>query len=91
MVFTNKETNLTTRKIYLSLLHLGQRAGSLEKTLMLGKSEGRRKRGWTTEDEMVGWHHRLDGLGFEQTLGDDEGQGSQVCYSPWGRKESDTI
>ena len=81
MVFTNKETNLTTRKIYLSLLHLGQRAGSLEKTLMLGKSEGRRKRGWTTEDEMVGWHHRLDGLGF--------GQGGLACCFSWGRKESD--
>ena len=57
MVFTNKATNLTTRKIYLSLLHLRQRAGSTEKTLMLGKSDGRRRRGWMTEDEMVGWHH----------------------------------
>ena len=57
MVFTNKATNLTTRKIYLSLLHLRQRAGSTEKTLMLGKSDGRRRRGWMTEEEMVGWHH----------------------------------
>ena len=40
-----------------------------------------------TEDEMVGWHHQLDGHGFEQAPGDGEGQGS--C-SPWGRKESDT-
>ena len=38
-----------------------------------------------TEDEMVGWHHRLYG----QTPGDGEGQGSLTCYSPWGRKESD--
>ena len=37
----------------------------------------------TTEDEMVGWHHRLDGLGFEQALGEGEGQGSLACCSPW--------
>ena len=43
----------------------------------------------TTEDEMVGWHHWLDGLKFEQTLGDCEGQGSLTCCSPWGHKESD--
>ena len=42
------------------------------------------------EDEMVGWHHRLNGHEFEQTLRDNEGQGGLVCYSPWGRKESDT-
>ena len=39
---------------------------------------------------MVGWHHRLSGHEFEQALGDGEGQGSLVCCSPWGRKESDT-
>ena len=44
----------------------------------------------TTEDEMVGWHHRLNGHEFEQTLGDDEGQGSLACCSPWGSKELDT-
>ena len=38
---------------------------------------------------MVGWHHRLNGLGFEQTLGDGEGQGSLACCSPWGHRESD--
>ena len=43
-----------------------------------------------TEDEMVGWHHRLDGHEFEQALGDGEGQGNLVCCSPWGHKESDT-
>jgi hypothetical protein len=37
-----------------------------------------------TEDEMARWHHQLDGQEFEQTLGDGEGQGSQVCCSPWG-------
>ena len=43
----------------------------------------------TTEDEMVGWHHQLNGHEFEQASGDGEGQGSLVCYSPWGCKESD--
>ena len=38
---------------------------------------------------MVEWHHRLNEYEFEQTLGDGEGQGSLVCYSPWGRQESD--
>ena len=67
--------------------HLMQRADSLEMTLMLGKIEGRRRRG--TEDEMVGWHHQLDGHESEQTLGDSEGQGSLAHCSPWDRKESD--
>ena len=39
---------------------------------------------------MVGWHQQLNGQEFEQTLGDSEGQGSLVCYSPWGCKELDT-
>ena len=43
-----------------------------------------------TEDEMVGWHHRFNGHEFEQAPGDGDGQGSLVCYSPWGHKESDT-
>ena len=44
----------------------------------------------TTEEEMVGWHHRLNGHEFESTPGVGDGQGSLVCCSPWGRKESDT-
>ena len=43
-----------------------------------------------TEDEMVVWHHRLNGHEFEQALADGEGQGSLVCCSPRGRKELDT-
>ena len=39
-----------------------------------------------TEDEMVGWHHRLDGHGFEKAPGDDAGQRSLACCRPWGRK-----
>ena len=44
----------------------------------------------TTEDEMVGWHHWIDGDEFEQGPGVGDGQGSLTCCSPWGRKESDT-
>ena len=43
-----------------------------------------------TENEMVGWHHRLIGHEFEQVLGVGEGQASLTCCSPWGCKESDT-
>ena len=50
---------------------------------MLGKIEGMEEKG-VTEDETVGWHHRLNRHEFEQTPGDSEGQGSLVCCSPWG-------
>ena len=43
-----------------------------------------------TEDEIIGWHHRLNGHVFEQTLGVGNGHGSLACCSPWGCKESDT-
>ena len=68
--------------------HLMPRTDSLEKTLMLGKIEGRRRRG--PEGEKVGRHHQIDGHEFEQALGVGEGQRSLLCYSPWGHKESDT-
>ena len=42
-----------------------------------------------TEDEMVGWHHQLNGHESEQVLGVGDGQGGLVCYSPWGYKETD--
>ena len=48
-----------------------------------GKKEG-------TEDEMVGWHHQLNGHESEQTLGVGDGQGGLACCDSWGRKESDT-
>ena len=72
----------------LKLQYFGhlQITDSLEKILMLGKIKGRRG---TTEDEMVGWHYRLDGHKFEQALGVGDGQGSLACCSPRGRKESD--
>ena len=65
---------------------LFQRADSLEKTLMLGKIEDRRRRG--SEDEMVGWHYQLSGYGFEQTLGESKGRGGLVCCNALGCKES---
>ena len=59
-----------------------------ELTLMLGKIEGGRKKGMT--DEMVGWHHQLNGHEFGWILGVGDRQGSLVCCSPWDHKESDT-
>ena len=67
--------------------HLMETTDSLEKTLILGKIEGREKRG--RQDEMVGWHHRLNGHELEQALGAGDGQGGLPCCSPWGHKESD--
>ena len=65
--------------------HLMRRVDSLEKTLMLGGDWRQEEKG-TTEDEMAGWHHRLNGHEFEQVPGDGEGQRSLACYSPWGHK-----
>ena len=62
--------------------------GHIGKDPDAGKDWRREEKG-TTEDEMVGWHHWLNGHEFEQASGDGEGQGSLVCCSPWGRKESD--
>ena len=80
-----------------SLEGLMQRADSLEKTLMLGKIEGRRRSGkdWRreekqmTEDKMVGLHHWLNGHEFEQALGTGDGQRSLACCCPRGCKGSD--
>ena len=63
--------------------HLMRRTDSLEKALMLGKEEK-----GMTEDEMVGWHHQLNGHESEQAPGIGDGQGSLVCCNPWDRKES---
>ena len=68
--------------------HLVQRADSLEKTLMLGNIEGRRRRG----QQRMRWLDDItDSINeFEQALEDGEGQGGLACCSPWGHKESDT-
>ena len=68
--------------------HLMRRADSLEKTLMLGKIGGRRRRG--RQRVMVGWRNQLNGHEFEWTPGVGDGQGGLAGCSPWGRKESDT-
>ena len=66
-----------------SFSHLIWRADSLEKTLILGKIEGRRRRGWT-ENEIVGWHHWLNGHGFEWTPGVGDRHGGLACCGSWG-------
>ena len=58
------------------------------KRLWCGKDWGQEEKG-ALEDEMVGWHHRLNGHEFEQAPGDGEGQGSLVHSSPWEFEESD--
>ena len=68
--------------------HLMQETDSLEKTLMLGKIEAQEEKE-LTEDEMIGWYHRLDGHEFEQAPGVGDEQGSLACYSPWDRRELD--
>ena len=54
-----------------------------------GRDWGQEEKG-TTEDEMAGWHHRLNGHEFEWTPGVGDGQGDLACCDSWGRKESDT-
>ena len=78
----NAEYSLEGLMLNLKLQYFGHlmvRTDSLEKTLMLRKIEGRRR--GVTEDEMVECPQ------YEQALGDGEGPGSLVCYSPWGWKE----
>ena len=69
---------------------IGGGADSLEKTLMLGKIEGRRRRGQQSMRWLVGWHHQLNEHEFEQVPGVSDGQGSLVCCSTWGHKKLDT-
>ena len=66
-----------------------ERPDSFEKTLILGKIEGRKRRG-QQENEMAVWHHSLYGHEFEQASVVVDGQGSLACCSQWGRKELDT-
>ena len=65
------------------------RSQLIGKDLDVGKDWGQEEKG-VTEDEMVGWHHLLNGHESEQTLVDGKEQGSLECYSLWGLKESDT-
>ena len=86
------EYSLEGRMLKLKLQyagHLMQRTDSLEKTLMLGKIEGGRRRGQQRMRWLDGWHYRLNGHEFEQALEVGDGQGGLCCNS-WGHKELDT-
>ena len=82
----NPEYSLEGLMLKLKLQYF---SNELEKALMLGKIEGKKEKR-VAEDEMVGWHHQLNGQEFEQSLGDSGGQKSLACCSPWGCKKLDT-
>ena len=98
-----KEIKLVSPEGNQSWIFIGQTVAEAEtailwppdvKNWLIGKDsdagkDWRQEKGMT-EDEMVGWHHWLDGHEFEQAPGVGDGQGSLACCSPWGRKESDT-
>ena len=89
----NLEYSLEGLMLKLKLQYFGnlmRRADSVEKTLMLGKIEGRRRREWQKMRWLGGWHHWLSGHEFEQTQRDSRGERRLAGYSPWGRKELDT-
>ena len=84
------EYSLEGLMLRLNLQYIGnlmRRANSLIKTSMLGKNEGGRSR--AQQDEMVGWHHWLNGHEFEQAPGVGDGRGSLACCSSWGHKDLD--
>ena len=87
----NPECSLEGLMLKLKFQYFGHpmwRTDSLAKTLILENIEGRRRR--EKQDEMIGWHHQLDGHEFEQAPGVGDGQESLVCCSPWDHKESNT-
>ena len=91
----NPECSLEGLMLKLKLQYFGHlmwRTDSLEKNWHIGKDpdagkDWRREEKGMTEDEMVGWHHRLSGHEFEWTLGVGDEQGGLACCIPWGRKE----
>ena len=83
-----KEINPELEWLMLKLQYFGQwRAESLDKTLLLGNIEGRKRRGWQRIRWSEGITESINGHEFEQIPGDDEGHGSLVCCSPWGQKD----
>ena len=88
----NPEYSLEGLMLKLKLQYFGHLMGKASQLIGkdpdAGKDRRREEKG-TTKDEMVRWHHRLNGHEFEQTLGDTEGQGRPPCCSPWGPKVSD--
>ena len=89
----NPEYSLEGLKLKVTLQYFGQpdaKSWLISKDSDAGKDWWQEEKG-TTEDEMVGWHHQLNGHEFEQALGDGEGlERSLACYSPWGLKKLDT-
>ena len=86
---TNPKYSLEGLVLRLKLQLPDVKSWLIEKDCDAGKNWGQEE-GEASEDEMVGYHHQLNGHQFEQTPGNSEGQGSQVCYSLWGHRESDT-
>ena len=87
------EYSLEGLMLKLKLQYFGVSSNAKNWLIWKGPDAGkdwRQEEKGTTEDEMVGWHHRLDGHEFEQASGVGDGQGSLPCCSPWGHKESDT-
>ena len=88
---TSPEHSLEGLRLKLKLQYFGhqmQRTDSLEKTLMLGQTSGRWEEKGTAEDEMLRWHHQLDGHEFEQAPAVGDEQGSLACCSPWGHSQT---
>ena len=85
------EYSLEGLMLKLKLLYFGAEVKSqlIRKDPDAGKDWGQGEK-WTTDSEMVGWHHQLNGHEVEQSPGDSEGQGSLVCCSTWSRNEFDT-
>ena len=86
-IFTGKTDAKAEAPILFLVTWYEEPIHSLEMTLMLGDWGEEAKR--DTENETVEWHHWLNGHEFDQAPGDGEGQGSLLCCSPWGHKESD--
>ena len=90
---TNSEYSLEELVLKLKLQyfgHLMQRATSLEKSLMLEKTEVRRRKGWQRMRWLNGITNSVD-IEFEQALGESEGQGNLACCSPWGCRVGDNL
>ena len=98
--WTVGRSNLTLKEISLEYSRTDAEAPKFwspdVKSRLIGKDpdagkDGRQEEKGMTENEMVGWHHRINGHEFEQTLGDSKGQESLSCCGSWGFKESDKI
>ena len=92
IITSTKNLGLITPLNVVSLCkvsHWEEETRLLRKDPDAGSDWGQEEKG-VTEDEMIGWHHQLNGHEFEQAPGDSKGWGSLACCSPWGHKESNT-